>query len=268
MRLIDSFVEIIPQEPTFEGALKAVELAARVSHLSEEKITDGSYKEFCDKLLSMGHLSPFEFGTVYLTIPSSSNTVFTEFFYRNNKYSKTLLGEDKTYVTTNLRVIYENNRQKDLKYLTEPTDFHQKRINTHWICSRAIQQEVTRHRVFSFLWESTRWIGYDKDKFGSELTFVKPAWYWSEEDSINHKLACARFEKSLQNIEDDYLFLREKGLLPQDARHILPLALKSEGYVCGFENDWKGKNGFFEQRASKTADPDIQVLTNKLVGIM
>ena len=102
MRLIDSFVEIIPQEPTFEGALKAVELAARVSHLSEEKITDDSYKEFCDKLLSMGHLSPFEFGTVYLTIPSSSNTVFTEFFYRNNKYSKTLLGEDKTYVTTNL----------------------------------------------------------------------------------------------------------------------------------------------------------------------
>ena len=142
MKLIDSFVEVIPQEPTFEGALKAVELAARVSHLSEENITDDSYKEFCDKLLSMGHLSPFEFGTVYLTIPSSSNTVFTEFFYRNNKYSKTLLGDDKTYVTTNLRVIYENNRQKDLKYLTEPTDFHQKRINTHWICSRAIQQEV------------------------------------------------------------------------------------------------------------------------------
>lgn len=268
MRLVDSFVEVVPQEPTFEGALKAVELAARVSHLSEDKITDDSYKEFCDKLLSIGHLSPFEFGTIYLTIPSSSNTVFTQFFYRNNKFSEAVFGDDFTYVTTNLRVIYENKREKDLKYISTPTDFHKKRINTHWVCSRTIQQELTRHRAFSFLWESTRWVGYDKSKFNSELVFVKPSWYLEENDSIDRKLACKRFEKALQDIEDDYLFLREKDLTPQDSRHILPLALKSEGYMCGFESDWKGKNGFLEQRTSKTADPDIQVLANKLLELM
>lgn len=269
MKLINSSVEVLsPQEPTLVGAYKAVEQAARVSHLSEDKISEDSYDAFCKRLISMGHLSPLEFGTVYLTIPSSSNTVFTEFFYRNNKFSKTLLGNDTTYVTTNLRVIYENGRKADLKYIGEPTDFHEKRINTHWVCSRAIQQEITRHRVFSFLWESTRWIGYDKDKFGSELTFITPEWYNVHNEHITMALCRKRFEKSLQNAEDDYMFLREKGCSPQEARHVLPLALKSEGYMCGFESDWKGKNGFLEQRASKTADPDIQVLANKLVDIM
>ena len=264
MRLIDSSVEITPQGPTFEGALKAVELAARVSHLSEDKITDNSYENFCDKLLAIGHMSPFEFGTIYLTIPASHkhHTFFAEIFYKNNKYSKVITGIDASYVTTNLRVIYENKRQKDLKYICTPTVYHEKRINTHWICSRAIQQEITRHRVFSFLWESTRWIGYDKDKFNSELVCIKPEWYKQDSDAVAHQLCKKRFEKNLQNTEDDYLFLREKDSLPQEARHVLPLALKSEGYMCGFESDWKK---FIEQRSKKDADPDIQYLANMLM---
>lgn len=267
MRLVDSSVNVVPQEPTLEGALKAVELAARVSHLSEDKITDTSYKEFCNKLLSIGHLSPFEFGTVYLKIPASNkhNTFFNEVFYKNNKYSKAVLEDEFTYVTTNLRVIYENKRKSDLKYLCEPTVYHHKRVNTFWICSRAIQQEITRHRVFSFLWESTRWIGYDKDRFNSEIVCIRPEWYKQDCDTVAYQLCKKRFEKSLQNIEDDYLFLREKGALPQEARHVLPLALKSEGYMCGFENDWKK---FIEQRSKRDADPDIQVLANTLVGII
>ena len=263
MKLIDSFVEVVPQEPTIDGALKAVELAARVSHLSEDKITEYSYKSFCEKLCSIGHMSPFEFGTIYLTIPLNSN--FRWIFYKHNKHSVVVLDDEYAYVTTNLRVIYENKKKSDLKYLCEPTVYHHKRINTHWVCSRAMQQEITRHRVFSFLWESTRWIGYDKDKYNAELQFVKPSWYLKDSDNIDHKLCCKRFEKSLQSIEDDYMFLREKGCTPQEARHILPLSLKSEGYMCGFEEDWKKKGGFISQRTGKDADPDIQYLANILM---
>lgn len=62
----------------------------------------------------------------------------------------------------------------DLQYLCEPTNFHDQRISVKFICSRSIAQEITRHRVFSFLMESQRYVAYNKDKFGGEITYIIP----------------------------------------------------------------------------------------------
>lgn len=60
------------------------------------------------------------------------------------------------YVTLNYRHIIENNWLEDLKYLCEPTKFHEKRITVHFVCDRGVSHEFVRHRVFSFAQESTR----------------------------------------------------------------------------------------------------------------
>ena len=82
------------------------------------------------------------------------------FKYGDNNYSvcheQRSVNGNTIYVTTNLRVLVENNWLDDLKYLCEPTEYHEKRITVKFICDRGVSHEFVRHRVFSFAQESTR----------------------------------------------------------------------------------------------------------------
>ena len=182
--------------------------------------------------------------------------------YTYNKYSdinsRSNVGNTDWYVTTNYRVLVENNWLDDLQYLCEPTEYHEKRITVRFICDRGVSHELVRHRVFSFAQESTRYCNYSKDKFGKELTFIKPSW-WKEEDNEVATL----YIQPWRNIENCYLTLIENGIKPQDARAILPNALKTEVVMTGFESDW---DHFFELRCAKAAHPDMQKLANELKG--
>ena len=147
--------------------------------------------------------------------------------------------------------------------------------------------ELVRHRVFSFAQESTRYCNYSKDKFGNELTFIKPSWLdmkdkdenrevsrlWNidlldicslilEEESLDNR---DTFLGSLMMSEYSYSNLLKNGATPQLARQVLPNALKTEIVMTGFESDWEG---FFKLRCDKAAHPDMQVLANKLKGLM
>ena len=93
--------------------------------------------------------------------------------------------------------------------------------------------ELVRHRVFSFAQESTRYCNYSKDKFDNGLTFINPSWK-DEKLPEYYKLyrVCSELEK-------EYLELLEWGLSPQEARQILPNALKTEICMTGFASDWR-----------------------------
>ena len=116
-------------------------------------------------------------------------------FYAKNKYSKyKRITEDHfhidNYITTNLRVLLENNRLDDLQYLCEPTEHHEKRISVRIICSRGVSHEAVRHRTMSFCQTSQRYINYSLNKFGNEITFIVPEWIYdiqSEEASYNNR---------------------------------------------------------------------------------
>lgn len=69
MKLIESKVEIIEQEPGLEGVYKNIEKASRLCYKSEDKICDGSAIKMVDNLVKRGHGSPLEHGTIYLKIP-------------------------------------------------------------------------------------------------------------------------------------------------------------------------------------------------------
>ena len=99
-----------------------------------------------------------------------------EIKYKRNKHSKAVtVFPNILYVTTNLRVLVENNWLGDIKYICEPTKYHEKRITVKFTCDRGVSHEFVRHRVFSFAQESTRYCNYSKDKFGNELTFIIPS---------------------------------------------------------------------------------------------
>lgn len=260
MKLIESKVEIIEQQPGLEGVYKQIELAGRTCYKSEDKITEDSAKEFVDRMIKSSHGAMLEHGTIYLSIPIRLGTQPNVERYFNNCYSrvnKCSIDNHHYYcVTTNLRVLVENNWMDDLCYLCESTEFHEKRITARFTCDRGVSHEIVRHRVMSFAQESTRYCNYSKDKFGNELTFIKPSWY---SKTLENKHG--GFERFLEDSQSLYISLLDQGYLPQEARACLPNALKTEIVVTGFESDWKH---FFELRTARVAHPDMRKLALEL----
>ena len=175
-RIKPSFEIREPTGYTMDDIYKSIELAGRVSHRSEDRITEDSAKEFVDRMIKSGHGAMLEHGTVYLTIPSANMSDIVIYKYFLNPYSKTFIDRINTYITTNYRVLVENDWLDDLKYLSNPGLFHPRRTTVKFICDRGVSHEFVRHRVFSFAQESTRYCNYSKDKFNNELTFIIPCW--------------------------------------------------------------------------------------------
>ena len=245
MKLIKPSFQIIePTGYTIDDIYKSIELAGRTCYKSEDKITEDSAKPFVERMMKMKHLSTCEFGTVYLYIDyhnPSFNKIIDK--YNNNQYSKCIVDNvfpNKAYISSNYRVLIENNWLDDLKYLCEPTEFHEKRICVKFICDRGILAEFTRHRKFSFMAESTRYNNYSKNKFNNELTFIQPLWYKPKQSFISGDITPdAIFDNSCIIAERNYKCLIEQGWKPEQARNVLPLSLKTELYMCGFAEDWK-----------------------------
>ena len=268
MKLIRPSFEIWEQEPGIQGIYKAIEKAGRICYRSEDKITEDSAQPFVDRLAKNGHGAMLEHGTVYLMAPvsitggmGSEEESCPLDKYRNNKYS--IVHKDKNiypdwlYVTTNYRVLAEQGWLNDLKYLCEPTEFHEKRICVHFTADIGVLREFFRHRTMSMAQESTRYCNYSKDKFGNEITFIKPLWVNNIENAIYDDMPEKVFINSLKVAENYYFNLLDKGWQPQQARAVLPLCTKSEAVMTGFISDWKH---FFELRCPLNAHPQAREL--------
>ena len=256
MKLIKPSAQIIePTGYTIDDIYKSIELAGRVSHRSEDKITETSAKTFVDRMINMNHLATCEFGTVYLKIPTGKyqfldNDYFDECddikdsFY-SNPYTKIHCQEGYHYISTNYRVLLENFSKEFiselLQYLCEPTEFHRKRYTVKYICDRAILAEFTRHRKFSFMAESSRYNNYSKNKFNNELTFIKPCWVDENNlpKGINHtkddwgSLFCEFYYESTEKGKND-------GIIVSPERNfIFSLQTSEQLYFSLLKNGWK-----------------------------
>lgn len=273
MKLIKPSFTILHQAPGLEGVYKQIELAGRTCYKSEDKITPDSAKAFVERMINSGHGAMLEHGTVYLGMPIETIIPIEANGwgkYESNKYSKggvvcSINGEKRVAITTNLRVLVENGWLDDLQYICEPTEYHEKRVCVKFICDRGVSHEFVRHRVFSFAQESTRYCNYSKDKFGNELTFIQPC-YLNEAELAQYgpyhlvsrnKSPESIFICSLNNAEKDYLTLIESGWKAQEARSVLPNALKTELVMTGFVTDWQH---FFDLRCASNAHPQAREL--------
>lgn len=270
MKILNPSYKIIKQLPKISGMMKQIEYCGRISHKSEDKITDNSYVDFIEKMRKLKHFATFEHGTVYLKLKrievGDEKFFEVQHFYDENPYSKVYINNAGCiYITTNYRVICENEREDDLKYWCEPTDCHEKRYTVIFICDIGVSREFNRHRVDSILEESTRYCNYTKDKFGGELNIMIPIWLKERKKEIEYNLRndfkgyCSGFMTGSELNDIDYWLManfcsefcytkliNDFKWTPQQARTILPLDTKTTLAHTAFESDWKH---FFDLRA-------------------
>lgn len=285
MQIINPSVEIVPQDEGLEGIFKQIELAGRCCYNSYDHISEGSAKKFIDEvLIPREHFSPCGHGTVYLHLPFSRENHIISKKYYNNFWSRSKIVSDEEipwnngyYVTTNYRVILENHWEDDLKFLCEPTKFHDKRITTRWFTQIAVTREANRHAtILSICEQSTRYCNYSKDKFSNEIKISEPTFldkYTRNYDIdliIQSYLNGMRLEDATpidywiagcQFAEYCYMGMIGVGATPQEARCVLPLCTQTEVYYTAFISDWKH---FFKLRCSQAAHPDIKILADSL----
>ena len=262
MKLIENKIEKLEQKYDLLGIFEQIEIAGRTAYKSLDKIEKDdngrskTAKEFVERMVKMNHGSTLEHGTVYLEFPfgRGADMMYGLLKYTSVKKNPNIL-DSPVYVTTNYRVLVENNLLDDLEFICEPTEYHEKRTTFRLTCARVQADSFVRHRVFSFLMESTRYCNYSNGKFDKEITIVKPTKWEDYEKSL------LMFVTSWESAERTYMNLIDNDVKPEDARDVLPLQLKTELIMTGAESQW---NEFFKLRISDHAHPDAKYIAEKI----
>lgn len=305
MKIIHPSVEYWSQANTLDGIWEHAARCARVCYQSAHTKEDESAKDFLLRTIAKNgfkkdkssHMSVLEHATVYLVV-NIQNPFYPHmcYKYKNSHYSKTcnfIINDtiEGICITTNLRVIIENDWLDDLKFIANDISNHVKRYTFSFITNLGVSRELNRHRCHSISEESTRYCNYSKDKFGNGLTFIIPEWLDLEECNIDdtdkdfiHLPNQYRFDCTLANLVDGdknltvegewlvanvraqihYLNLLKKGWKPQQAREVLPLSLKTQVVHTAFEDDWKDFIALRSDGISGAPHPNIKVLTDKV----
>lgn len=253
-------VKKIGQPNSVEDVYKLIELAGRVSHRSEDNITETSHIEFVKRMEKLKHLSVLEFGPVYLVeqeedlymIPNIDGVL-------ESPYTKVNIVDGLYYVSTNYRVLFENDATEVIKRWTKPVDgYHDKRVMFEVKGPISMSREMNRHRSLSILEESTRYVNYSREKHGGDIKVVKSSTGISEEAKDVIDIAFEQANRA-------YKKLIELGCKPQEARAILPLNTATKVYYSAFQSDW---NDFVLKRGIISAHPDIRNVALKIVQIL
>ena len=305
MNLINPSFEIWEQGTSshLEDMYAHIAKCTRVCYQSEKKNNGETEEDFVKRVIlrhepwssEANHLAMFEHGTVYLFVCwlNDVNIAIPETVkhYLYNKYSKVNYNYDGpgSYITTNLRVLVENNWLDDLKYICKPTEHHAKRVTVSFTTNIGVSREFNRHRVDSIAEESTRYCNYNKRNDG-QINIALPAWLLDEEhlpyieshqfdnlisycqevcndnNDINTECWCDMdfYLFSLTVSEYCYNMLIKKGWKPQQAREVLPLATKTQLINTAFVDDWIH---FFALRAdcvSGSPHPNASLLAKPL----
>lgn len=272
MKLIKQDFNIVNQQGfSIKDIKKHIEYCARISYKSQDRITDDSYEKFVNMLEKRDHARPLEFGTVHLKmiLPDFEGFIYSllTIGILNNIWIKHAYKGDVIYITTNYRyyldiIKYFPNVKE---YFTEEdNEYYPKRYTVHFITSRGIMDEFRTHVGLSHLAESSRYCSYDKNRFGNEITFIIPNWVNTncpnkEQEGLS--VASIEWSTAMLDAEASYMNLIKMGCTAQEAREVLPLAVKSELISCGFEDVWEN---FFYRRCAKDAHPMAREIATKV----
>ena len=124
-------------------------------------------------------------------------------------------------------------------------------ISVKFIVDRGVSHELVRHRMASYAQESTRYCNYSKDKFGNEITVIRPCYF--AEDTENYRI----WKASCAAAENTYFAMLDNAANPQEARSVLPNSLKTEICMTANLREWRH---FFKLRAlGATGKPHPQM---------
>ena len=109
-------------------------------------------------------------------------------------------------------------------------------------------KDLTRHRFASFSIESTRYCSYNKDKYGNEISFINPV-YIENEEMYN------TWKDAMQNIEKNYIKMKELGASTDMVRELLPHSTAAEYTMTANIREWKH---ILELRTTNHVHPAIR----------
>lgn len=257
MKLIDSSVSLIDIADPF----MKIEKAGRTCYKSSSEMTEETAIKFYANLVSRKHFAMLEHATFCFEVTEHMYHGLYGHKYLNYSVEELDDGSQRFLISGNLRALNESQEDAILYCLNElnlnlvyrdfnnpllPSSFfthHIRLVNIdcvpniqehaykkhkyltfHFICDRGVTHEIVRHRPASYAQESTRYCNYSKDKYGNEITYIYPADFdnWDSSDR-------AFFYSALVGAEESYLaLLNRAGKTPQEARAVLPNALKTE----------------------------------------
>ena len=137
---------------------------------------------------------------------------------------------------------------KDVEQLAAPLHAKHRYLAVKFIVNRAVTHELVRHRPCTFLQESQRYCRYSADKFGNEVTFIKPVFF--EEHSEEFTV----WKQSMEAMEAQYFRLLQTSS-PQAARTVLPNSCKTEIIVYANLLEWQH---ILSLRTSPAAEPSMR----------
>lgn len=129
-------------------------------------------------------------------------------------------------------------------------------FTVRFVVDRGISHEIVRHRIASFAQSSTRYCNYSADKFGNEITVIKP--FFLEEGSF----AFEEWRTACRRAEEAYFWLLDMDYTPEQARDVLPTSLKTELIMTA---NLREMRHFFKLRASQYAHPQMREVTVPLL---
>lgn len=132
-------------------------------------------------------------------------------------------------------------------------------LTVKFICDRGVSHEIVRHRIASYCQESTRYCNYSQDKFGNEITVIRPCFLakGTKEYELWYR-ACDRAESA-------YFDMLICGCTPQEARSVLPNSLKTEIVMTANLREWRH---FIKLRTSERAHPQIRQVACMLQNLL
>lgn len=121
--------------------------------------------------------------------------------------------------------------------------------SVRFVTNRGVTHELVRHRLASYSQESTRYVRYS-----DQLVFIKPVW-WDDPQYPDEQKGV--WQKAMEQAELSYLEALRLGDKPEQAREILPHAIKTEIVMTANLREWRH---IFDLRCSKKAHPQMRVL--------
>jgi len=131
-------------------------------------------------------------------------------------------------------------------------------ITVKFVCDRGVSHELVRHRLASFSQESTRYANYSHERFGSEITVIRPLFWPPDTPEYN------QWYEAMAAAEKAYISLVKKmKASPEQARSVLPNSLKTEIIMTANLREWRH---VLELRCSARSHPQMRELMLPLLA--
>jgi len=135
-------------------------------------------------------------------------------------------------------------------------------ITSRFIIDRGVSHELVRHRLASYTQESTRFCNYEKDKFGNEISVILPTWAMAPLQDTTKYDMYVDWHSAMLATERAYFTMLKHGATPQEARAVLPNALKTEIVVTA---NLRELRLILNTRCTKKAHPDMRYIMLKFL---